>query len=148
MSIILKALTQDELRHYKKSLLRKPYLELSPTEMLHQFQFLSSCYAQRKDRKGVSIGLSKKVLKRLNFLTGEIFSGLESRKQEIENSLVLGGSDSGVQKLSMLGDGLKPMPGETGVYEETLCTSLREKSTSGIKDYSVFGFVPSSVYPR
>ncbi len=123
MTTVVKALTQDELRHYKKSLLGKPYTELSSADTLHQFQFLSSCYAQRKDRKGVSVGLSKKVSKRLNFLTGEIFSGLESRKQELENSVVLGGGDSGVKKLSMVGNGLKPMPGEKGVYEETLCAS-------------------------
>lgn len=124
MTTVVKALTQDELRQYKKSLLGKPYADLSPCEILQQFQFLSSCYAQRKDRKGVSAGLSKTVLKRLNFLTNEIFSGLVSRKQEKENAEVLSltqNYDPGVtQTLMVPSTEPRLVPGEVGMYEETL----------------------------
>jgi hypothetical protein len=119
------ALTQDELRHYNKSLLGKPYADLSPCEIFHQFQFLSSCYAQRKDRKGVSVGLSKTVLKRLNFLTSEIFSGLKSRKQEQENLIVFG--DVGVIITALFPEtSLKAVDGEAGVSEQVFVAPLQK----------------------
>ncbi len=56
------------LGFYDVRLLRKPLKEMTGEEALFQFQFLSSLHAQRKHAKGVSLGLSKVMTKRLNAL--------------------------------------------------------------------------------
>jgi hypothetical protein len=73
------------LAFYDKKLLDKPLKDLTGEEAVIQLQFLSSPYAQQKDKKtGVLLGLIKEHQERINALGQMLAQGFVSFKHNRE----------------------------------------------------------------